>query len=388
MITKTKEISVILLLFIFIVEKYFFLFQSIDWKILYIVLAFLILFKYRSRTQLFLYSKAVNLYVLIIIICFFNTAINGYLPFANAIKNYLLIFFICLYYPLTVLIQRITLEKAENTVILMGLIASAISILQVELGYNIINAKFIGFRDGNLRLTLSVLLQQFAAVLLFYRSSLVKGFKRFKILVLFLILSYSIFAIAQTRSASFCYLITMLYYLYKLYLKNSFKKIIGKKNVIILSLVLVVIGIYVGFNYVNTEISNSFETNESSSVKRMHAYTYYWNLFEKYPIAGTGLNEGALNVLSTSGIWDKLYKDDIGIVGFLAEFGLLGLISLLFFIKTLFTNLRQCPYSPHIIFSLQLFFILPFNCPLNIDTGVFYFALILAMNTVYFNTRK
>ena len=376
----SNKVSIILLLLIFIVEKFFLLFQQIDWKILYIAFALYMFLRYKKRSQIFFYSKSVNLYVFIIIICFLNTTINGYLPFSNAVKGYLLLSFICLYYPLSVLIQRVSLEKAENTIILMGLIASVISILQIKFGYNILGENFIGSRDGTLRLTLSVLLQQFAGILLFYRLSLVKGVARLKLLVLFFVLCFSIFTIAQTRSASFCYLVTMLFFFFKLYLQDRLKKTFGKKNLILLCIVLAIVGIYIGYNYVSVEIGNSIEANESSSVKRMYAYEYYWGLFKEYLIAGIGITEGTLNALSVSGVYDKLYKDDIGIIGFLAEFGLLGLLGLVYFINSVSRKLKQHPYLPHVIFSLQLLILLPFNCPLNIDTGIFYFALFLAMN--------
>ena len=384
----TNKISLIIVLIIFVVEKYFLLFQQIDWKILYILLALFLFLKYRKRCQKFLYSKAVNLYALIIIICFLNTVINGYLPITNAIKNYLLLYFICLYYPLTVLIQRVSIKKTENTIILMGLVVSAISILQVILGYNIIGDNYIASRDGNLRLTLSVLLQQFAAVLLFYRTSIETGVNRLKVLALFLILCFSIFFIAQTRSVNFCFSVTMLFFSYKLYFEHKLRRILGKKNVILLCIILGVVGIYWGYNYINTVVGNSLEANESSSVKRMYAYAYYWGLFKEHIIAGIGITEGDLNIMSTIGVSEKLYKDDIGIVGFLAEFGILGFVGLIYFIKTLYKNFKLVPHLPYIVYALQLLLILPFNCPLNIDTGVFYLALFLAMSNIYFNSNN
>ena len=95
-----------------------------------------------------------------------------------------------------------------------------------------------------------------------------------------------------------------------------------------------VIVILVGAIIINLPIISKYndlkENDYGSSITRQNAINFYVNQIRNKPLFGMGIintvNKNDENYSIVRGPYGKFYRDDVGIIGFTNEFGILGLI--------------------------------------------------------------
>lgn len=131
---------------------------------------------------------------------------------------------------------------------------------------------------------------------------------------------------------------------------------------------LFIIGAYFLINFVGEVFGRSYQMGESSSVMRLGAYAYYWNLFLQHPFFGIGyVGNQLVNGFARVGVNMGYYIDDIGVVGFVAQFGLLAILMMVVWYKYILKNIDGSSAGIKAVVAFVTI-ILPFNCLFNTNT--------------------
>lgn len=175
----------------------------------------------------------------------------------------------------------------------------------------------INVRNGNLRIS-SLAFGNIMVLYNFVRfyTRQVKGWKRLLVFFEFAIGFYCVIAVQQTRAMimiCFCCIILILL----ICGKTIHKKVVGFFIVLLVGVVLI------STSYVSAFFSTfSSIAYEGSSIARVYAIGYFWNVFLNNPLVGFGWVFDPVIAHGANGI---AYTSDVGIVGMLAEIGLFAI---------------------------------------------------------------
>ena len=145
------------------------------------------------------------------------------------------------------------------------------------------------------------------------------------------------------------------------------KRLINKRKIqkILIALVLFCVFLYMPI----TSFINQMINADAGLLVRVEAYSYYFNQFLTKPLLGMGLidpNASITNYYLVAGIrangLSQYYLDDIGILGFINQFGLVGICLLIYLIRTMFQFIFE-DKNQIIIENLMLFIV---YCIMNI----------------------
>lgn len=210
-----------------------------------------------------------------------------------------------------------------------------LTLLQLFLGqksiyfWNIQNSQF---RYGSYRITVAVYLQAFCAIYLFNECL---QYKRCRDILGLSIIIASLSFGAKIR-ALILYLLISFYFIY--WIRSG--KHLNIKKIRIFLFVAFLIGIAV---YIERGVIVSFFYEAGISV-RFEAIRYYVNQWIRSPLFGQGnfrvANNIELNLLDR-GPFLNYYHDDVGIIGFLNYFGLVGIISLVYILLNLYKKIKK-----------------------------------------------
>lgn len=237
----------------------------------------------------------------------------------------LILYFIINYYKISNKKERIRKFFVNVSVILSGLIIFQAKIYE-KFGVALLKISYEGERLNKIRITsgcyfVSIGMIITLAEILNKKNSM----KKRKKYVAFLLIEFIyMIDIVATRSL-LMYLTISLFFMILLYNKQLIKRI------------MIILGaIFISFILINTTIFKSFisisndATEQWSNKIRVMAIEFYLEQIKEKPIFGTGLiKEKKENVelfYYLRGPLGKYYKEDIGIIGFVNTYGIVGLI--------------------------------------------------------------
>lgn len=200
----------------------------------------------------------------------------------------------------------------------------------------------------------------------------------FSNLLKLLLVTYALLFVNRSRSllfATFVAAVVILNDKFSQYVKQS--EASGKITNLIRG-ALFVLGGYLLVNFVGEVIGISYKMGESSSIMRIGAYEYYWNLFLQHPLFGIGyVGNQLVNGYACVGVAIGYYIDDIGVIGFIAQFGLLAVLIIFVWYRYILKNIdtKSSAGSKAVVTFVTI--VLPFNCLFN--TNVIYASLIPLM---------
>lgn len=277
---------------------------------------------------------------------------------------------------------------ADKVVDMMILIASILAILYIIQARIYPNVKVFNMsymiRDGNVRFYTGINLITFSAFLALekYFSS-----KDKKYIIATIILISEIYIVGQTRSITIP-LIMILFYKMFISKKISSKQII--KNFIIIVTIVVFILIKPQF-IENTFISvyNEISNNTGTSGFRIREISFYMNQFMQSPIWGIGIYSDSTQVgYEILGRHLEYYQNDIGVIGFIATFGIFGMAIFATIIYKAVKVLKKCNNKYGELMILFIIFSLFFNFYLENNVSILYILITLCyLESKYINNK-
>lgn len=340
--------------------------------------------------QKFLFRRVVLYYILINIVSLVVTNIQFGQPIVLGILRYKYIFVVLLYFPLCMMIYRVGTEKIKKLIVTLTSFLSFVYIMQAILYPNIIFLNvnyadrfgFTRFYDGAYFIVIGL----FITISYLYANYNKSG--KLKYYLAFLLqISYIVF-VAQTRSSIIPILgIIILVLLSRL----SFNNVLSYFKV----LAMLIIGLIILMPYI-TDVINSIKTDvartDGSAQIRVQAKEYVAEKIKENPIFGTGL----YNAQYEEGQWIngsiyKYYAEDIGIKGFIFQYGYVGMILYLVMIgRFLYLSFRIFKYNRekgilYVIFCAYSCLQMPFTVTLNVDNTLIYLVMFMALIQIDYN---
>lgn len=381
--------ELLITLIIIVNEKYFFLtpnFGSWTYVLLTLTVASIVVLLLRKCGVTYYFKSFIFLYLFMNVISATITILEYDQPLELAISRYRFVFFILLYFPMKYFIQKIETYNIERIIIFLAIFAALITILQkFTYGKVLFISNGIGLRDGQFRTYQSQIIVSIAIILLIqYLLESKKNLKfksRIRVVLCLIPLLYYTFFISMTRSAELCLLGTILIQVI-INIDSKMKSYSSKGIWQISSILILGIAVFLGYQYAIEMLRNSIDIKEASSIIRQGAIQYYLQMFIKNPLFGYGLysNTYSYGLVITGGDL-KYFADDIGIFGFMFQYGITGILIGLYLCIRVFHKIRQfVPLEKNKYLGLSCYFILilPFSCLLNIDIGMVYICLYLA----------
>lgn len=375
-------IRIIYLMLILSFNDYlFYLFGSnLLWRVfaIFLILFSLLDFHYKKGDYKSLIIFSI-MYLLMGIISASKSILLGYQSIRDTIIVYSPMLMSLIFIPFITPYYRSNLNIIRKSIEYLSLIVSGLYILQKITYPTIQFISSLSFRNG-IRFYTGAMVVVLGLLFFLDRISLNNNWRiNLKNLFFFGINMYSIIYLFQSRSLILATLASVGYLVgNKLYnfLKNGNNKLILKAFNFLAMIIIIVFVI----NYVSSVLKASIFINESSSIMRIEAYKYYWNLFCENPITGIGLIwDKSVNGLATYGYNNRLFIDDIGIIGYIAQFGFLGIMCMIMWMYIAVKNLIYIKQPRYWAILLFCIIILPFNCLMNIDSSIIYMMLILTM---------
>lgn len=264
-------------------------------------------------------------------------------------------------------------DQLKYLVMLLAVVFSLVYILQMVLYPRILFVDALSYRNG-IRIIVAGPFFSLASIIAldYFAATKIK-----KYLVFFVILLYNIIRINQSRSMLLAEILAVAIYIFITYIENKKKNISNIFRITIAIVIMLIAAIWI-VSYARTLFVSSYAIGESSTVKRLEAYSYYYSLFKEHSILGIGMIRNQFyNGWATYGVMQKLYVDDIGIVGFIAQWGCLGICMLYVWLRayTKICDKVNRPFNWSILALLGA--LLPFNTFFNMDWGIIYTVIIL-----------
>lgn len=186
------------------------------------------------------------------------------------------------------------------------------------------------FRNGTVRIITGEMLVY--PMIMISLSRLVE--KKYKVIDLFNIVFglTSVFFVAQTRAVIIGIILTFLLYI-------SVKKNLNRYLRLFIVTVILIILILFALSYsgILSRIT-SYLNSDWGILKRYDAIKFYINEFLQYPILGMGLLGGSKNLPFSEllfGPYGVYYRGDVGLIGFINAYGIIGFIWLMMLFKNL-----------------------------------------------------
>ncbi|GEM_PF-2507131 len=316
-----------------------------------------------------------NRIMVLFIVMFISEIILSYINYHQGFKNILMssyyFLIILFYYILMFYIKKIgSIGFIKKVIISFSLILSIIFIIQ-SIKYNaggvyflkttVFDMKDLPFRNGNIRLTFASTLISLGIILSF--SEVLKGKKIIEgnnllNVVSFFFSSYYLLFVCQTRILIICEVISIIIMiLFKA--QNNFLK----KSLI---LMLTVLAIAYISNLNTTQMffaSFNDPVNKVSNMYRLEALNYYIQIIKENMFFGMGFVrplEGTDAFTLVHGYQGYLYTTDVGIVGLVSIFGLLGASWFIGIIIKLFYMLLRLKKYKDAVYYIELIGIITF----------------------------
>lgn len=384
----TKRVYLFLLfLLLFIDEKFFFITQGLDWRYsMFFLSAFFYVYVKKTRKVNCSFKPFVNLYVLMLIMSAFMVFYRGVSPVDTIIRSYMLLLPILLYVPMTNIGVRFGTNSLLNLMVSFSKLVSLVLLFQSLGIINVINSDVLSTRNDSMRSFIGTYAMMLGAIILFYRVLFEKQKKKWQLFIWIALNIICIFYVNQSRSTIFA-----LIGAFALLIYFKYSQLIKKTGVIGYALKILAIAfvVYYSYSLVNNIVSFSISSGEASSIIRLEAYRYYFSKFLSYPILGVGLSN--VNSLINDGIVNKLYVDDVGIVGYIAQTGLMGIYVVAVLVKQYLTEIKQLSGNHYKLFSsigLMVVLLLPFNSLLSTDSSIIYVVFILSSLTASIHNER
>lgn len=196
-------------------------------------------------------------------------------------------------------------------------------------------------------------------------------------LVCLLIVGYNIIFINQSRSLLLALLISTGVFLYRHFI-SIIKNWRGKISwYLLIGIITILLIIWVLF-YFKEVVASSLEIGESSSIVRLAAYRYYFSLFIEHPILGIGMIRNQIqDGLAQIGVAKRYFVDDIGLIGFIAQWGVLGIIIMANWLKSIIIAIKKNGSVLGWALLSAIIVIMPFNIFFNVGYGIIYSIITL-----------
>lgn len=355
--------------------------------LIFIVLLCTITIHEQSNVKKRKLSKCIIFYSGLIVISFINSTLIWKQPIMISLIVHSCLIIPLFYYPLISIIRYISIDTTKHIFELLGIFVSLVTIFQKRVYPDIQFLMNIGMRNGKLRIISGSSLVVFAFIIAF--SDLISKRKCRKCLLLVCaLLLYDICFIIQTRSTIFTVIVTSIFLIWIRINKRVMSGII--KNVI--NFVILLIIAYLAFYYIQLVVADSIEMKEVSSIQRIGAIKFYISQLKKHPILGYGMfREDFVLGRKLTGFDYEYYIDDVGIVGYIFQFGITGFIFIVYLIIKIIANIKVISNENKIVlYGIFLYVIikLPFNCFLNISSAMIYVPIFLAVLEVSYEERE
>lgn len=269
-----------------------------------------------------------------------------------------------------------------DLIVIIGTLLAIFFLIQVVLypRFTIFHVNY-SMRNGHVRFFEGFPLILFSMMLTFV--SLLKKIK-LKYIVYFSIQVSAVLYVSQTRNFIIAYGLAFLI----LYLFNRGKYIVFKFFYVLLPLILsLFIFRDVAFYHdVIFSVLKQYQTDSGTVGVRLSEIQYYFDLFLEYPIFGIGLlgSTFSLTNIIYGTQYYYYYTSDIGLLGFVFQTGILGMIWIVLFIFKLvvqYTKMRTYNSDHRKLVLLVIVTIIvgfPFLNIITERSSVLYFALFLA----------
>ncbi|SFC61946.1 hypothetical protein SAMN02910398_02719 [Butyrivibrio sp. YAB3001] len=355
-----------------------------------VILLFFFSFKNSFVKELVTY-RFVKIYLLLTVIVITFLSVYSMMKYNENVLDmvyvavpYLAMFLVPLF---LFLFEKNNIEKIIGWLTIAGIISTllafSIAVCRECLGISILpGSPFFGFRDGRVRISITQLGMD-SLLFLFY-SIVIEKKRTLLNIFTFLIMIYAVLFYQSTRIIDIA-LVGAMFSILFLYRGSNNEKIIIKCIIIILLIIFL-------FNY--TVIINSFSVDgdkAGSTLARLGAIDYFYELFSENPILGIGFirpkNDELLAIWS--GPLNIYFFGDLGLIGGVFQCGLLGIpLFILPLIRLLYVSLRLLKDNWEIgIFSLSIsiYYILlqPTICCIN-NSNCIVFSLVWAILEYYY----
>lgn len=302
--------------------------------------------------------------------------INGYVSFTQAVYyNYINI----------VAVVVSCVGKSDRTdefvVKLLKTLSFAVSLLlllqYIFAGFGIyfFQENTLSLRGGNIRILSGAWLISIGFIMFLYEVLMLKHRKYTVHLIVSL---FSIVVVNQSRSLIFAISLAAIFIVIESGANYMKKNWTSKLAVILLILLLGCYMLYTAYKLFNTSLS----LGESSSAVRLSEYAYYFDLFKRHILFGFSNHDSSY--MSAPDYWGaKLYGycvNDIGIVGYAAEYGTLGLVMAVLGFYILWKNAQRQSLGRYVLIFVLA--IMPFNC-LFYGEFVIFIPLIMGLIEYY-----
>lgn len=389
--------TLIVSLLIIVNEKYFFMTKNYGnwiWVLILFTLLLITCNLLKKDKEQFYFKNFIILYLIINVITMLISTYKYGQPMSLAISKYKFVVIIFLYFPLNKIVKKIGVNKVDKIIIILAVFSAYAMIIQkftypqltiIHNGNTLRNGNFRNFQIQPLVSIAIILLTNY----LFYPD--IKYKSKTKLLISMIPLVYYTIYISSTRSSSIALLGTILLIIW---LNN--KERINKKELKIywnlISFFMFVILIFIGYKYSIEIIGNSVSMNESSSINRIGAINHYIDKFIEEPLFGYGLYNTSYEYgLTLTGANLRYYADDVGIFGYIFQYGLIGIVLLIHIgisINKIIMSLDKYNKNKYLGIYIYFIILLPFNILLNLDTGMLYICLFIScMETCLKNNK-
>jgi O-antigen ligase len=289
------------------------------------------------------------------------------------------------YFPFRLYVTKYGTHIVKKQVIWVATFLSIGYIIQKAVYPNIIIFQVTyGERFGDVRFIEGYVLIVIASFLALSKVFETKENSKYIYLSAFILFQVYFLYVSQIRSSFFICLILYIIILCIQYKRNP-----------LLYTGLGVFGILVLFILIGDKVLNlifyalndiKFSSSEGNLYIRLEAIGFVLEEIKLSPIFGLGLYNGKLeNYQEIVGISQRFYLSDIGIFGFLFQFGVVGVILTVFILVYLFKIIlkflkthKEKSYF-YIMFINYFILIVIFNYIFNMETSVIYFVLTLAL---------
>lgn len=383
---SSKMYIFILFFLILLNEEFFYLidfsnYGTISTDIIYIFIILLILFMFNSiKRYNYKFKEFIIMFFFMLIISILITHFKFGQPIYLALLCYRYNLFFLAYFPICIIINHCNIAKLKDFLIKLSVLLCILFFIQVMFNNKIVIFHLdISERFDRARTFtgVSIIL---IGILLNFVNILYK--KNIKYIIFFLVQIFYILYIVQTRSITICLFMTLI-----IALLISITKISLSKKIKIIGVIL--IGSLLLLPYIIPLYQSSIDdiTNNSGNYHvRAIENEFYLNKLEESPIFGIGWYNtkysGFYNIIGTD---QGMYLSDIGIYGYLFEYGYVGLfIYIYLFLKMLILSIKIYRIDkPDGLFFLMYImftnFMFQYSCVLNIPQSIIYLMLIMSL---------